>query len=113
MHRAGVVPMAGKRMCPMNEPLRGIRGGMAGRRLLPELLSLVIREGLLERFRALSVFSFDELCGALHREPGYDFSRGNRRRMIRLLIDLLVECGWLEPAPSGDRWSCRRDGIPL
>ena len=80
--------------------------------MLPELLSLVIQEGLLERFRALSVFSFDELCGALHREPGYDFSRGNRRRMIRLLIDLLVECGWLEPARSGDRWSCRRDGTP-
>jgi SAM-dependent methyltransferase len=78
--------------------------------MLPELLSLVIREGLLERFRALSVFGFDELCGALHRDPGYDFSRGNRRRMIRLLVDLLVECGWLETARSGDRWSCRRDG---
>lgn len=99
-------------MSPMPEPLRGIRPGMAGRRLLPELLSLVVREGVLERSRALSVFSFDELCGALHQEPGYDFSRGNRRRMLRLLIDLLVECGWLEPARSGDRWSCRRDGTP-
>ena len=86
---------------------------MAGRRLLPELLSFVVREGVWERCRALSVFGFDEFCGALRREPGYDLSRGNRRRMIRLLIDLLVECGWLEPARSGDRWSCRRDGTPL
>jgi SAM-dependent methyltransferase len=93
----------------MPEPLRGIRQGMPGRRILPELLSLVAREGVLERFRALSVFGVDELCEALQREPGYDFSRGNRRRMIRLLIDLLVERGWLEPARSGDRWSCRRD----
>jgi len=97
-------------MSPMPEPLRGIRRGMPGRRMLPELLSLVAREGVLERSRALSVFGVDELCEALHREPGYDFSRGNRRRMIRLLIDLLVERGWLEPARSGDRWSCRRDG---
>ncbi len=99
-------------MSPMPEPLRGIRPGMAGRRMLPELLSFVVREGVLERFRALSVFGFDELCRALHRDPGYDISRGNRRRMLRLLIDLLVECGWLEPARSGDRWSCRRDGTP-
>ena len=99
-------------MSPMPEPLRGIRPGMAGRRMLPELLSFVVREGVLERFRALSVFGFDELCRALHRDPGYDVSRGNRRRMLRLLIDLLVECGWLEPARSGDRWSCRRDGTP-
>jgi|GEM_PF-1168025 len=98
-------------MSPMPEPLRGVRGGMAGRRMLPELLSLVVREGVLEKFRALPVFGFDELCGALHREPVYDLSRGNRRRMIRLLIDLFVECGWLEPAGTGDRWSCRRDGI--
>ena len=97
-------------MSPMPDPLRGIRPGMPGRRMLPELLSLVVREGVLERSRALSVFSFDELCGALHRKSGYDLSRGNRRRMIRLLIDLLVECGWLEADRSGDRWSCRRDG---
>ena len=99
-------------MSRVPEPLRGIRPGMAGRRMLPEMLSLVVREGVLERIRALSVFGFDDLCGALHREPGYDLSRGNRRRMLRLLIDLLVECGWLEPARSGDRWSCRRDGPP-
>ncbi len=81
--------------------------------MLPELLSFVVREGVLERSRALSVFGVDELCEALHRELGYDFFRGNRRRMLRLLIDLLVERGWLEPTRSGDRWSCRRDGIPL
>jgi len=95
------------------EPMRGIRPGMSGRRILPELLSLVVREGVMERARALSVFGVDELCEALHRELGYDFSRGNRRRMIRLLVDLLVECGWLEVARSGDRWSCRRDVTPL
>jgi SAM-dependent methyltransferase len=98
-------------MARMTELLRGIRPGMAGRRTLPDLLSLVIREGLLERFRALPAFGFDELCEALHREPGYDFSLGNRRRMLRLLVELLVECGWLEPARSGDRWTCRRDGM--
>ena len=94
------------------EPMRGIRPGMSGRRILPELLSLVVREGVMERARGLSVFGVDELCETLHRESGYDFSRGNRRRMIRLLIDLLVECGWMEPDRSGDRWSCRRDGTP-
>ena len=94
------------------EHLRGIRRGMPGRRMLPELLALVVREGVLERSRALSVFGVDELCETLHRESGYDFSRGNRRRMIRLLIDLLVECGWMEPERSGDRWSCRRDRTP-
>jgi len=78
--------------------------------MLPEVLSLVVREGVLERVRALSVFGFDELCGALHRERAFDFSGGNRRRMVRILVDLLVECGWLEPARSGDRWSCRREG---
>jgi hypothetical protein len=57
-------------MPPMPEPLRGIRQGMPGRRMLPELLSLVAREGVLERSRALSVFGVDELCEALHREPG-------------------------------------------
>jgi SAM-dependent methyltransferase len=81
--------------------------------MLPEMLSLVVREGGLERSRALSAFSFDELCGVLHREAGYELSSGNRRRMIRLLIDLLVECGWLEPARSGDRWSCRHNGTHL
>lgn len=80
--------------------------------MLPELLSFVVREGVLGGGRSLSVFGVDELCEALQREPGYDFSRGNRRRMIRLLIDLLVECGWLETARPGNRWSCRRDGIP-
>jgi SAM-dependent methyltransferase len=100
-------------MYPMNEILRGIRPGMPGRRMLPELLALVVREGVLERSRALSVFNLDELCGSLHRELGYDFSRGNRRRMIRLLIDLLVDCGWMEPARYGDRWSCRLHGMHL
>jgi SAM-dependent methyltransferase len=85
---------------------------MSGRRMLPELLSLVVREGVVERARALSVFGMDELCEALRREPGYDFSRGNRRRMVRILVDLLVECGWLEAVRSGDRWSCRRGGTP-
>lgn len=97
-------------MDPLLEPMRGIRPGMSGRRMLPELLSLVVREGVMERARALSVFGVDELCEALHRELGYDVSRGNRRRMIRLLVDLLAECGWLEAARSGNRWSCRRVG---
>lgn len=94
------------------DPLRGIRPGTPGRRVLPDFLSLVVREGMLERIRALSVFDFDELCGALRSAPGYDLSRGNRRRMIRVLVDLLEDCGWLEPVRAGDRWSCRRNGTP-
>lgn len=104
--------MDGNVINPVPEHLRGIRRGMAGRRMLPELLSLTVREGVLERSRALPVFGVDDLCERLHRDAGYVFSHGNRRRMIRLLIDLLVECGWLEPDRSGDRWSCRRDGSP-
>lgn len=112
MSRLEGIPVETRQEVPLLEPMRGIRTGMSGRRMLPELLSLVVREGVVERARALSVFGVDELCEALRREPGYDLSRGNRRRMVRLLVDLLVECGWLEAARSGDRWSCRRGGIP-
>jgi SAM-dependent methyltransferase len=107
------IPVEIRPMDRLLEPMGGIRPGMSGRRILPEMLSLVVREGVMATARALSVFGVDELCEALHRELGYDLSRGNRRRMIRILVDLLVECGWLEAVRSGDRWSCRWDGTPF
>lgn len=99
-------------MISVPEPLRAIRPGMAGRRMLPELLSLVDREGVAHRMRALRAFDLDGLCDALSRGPGYDFSRGNRKRMIRLLADLLTECGWLARIGDGTRWEYRLDGVP-
>lgn len=113
MSRGEEIPVETGQVDTSLEPMRGIRPGMSGRRVLPDVLSLVVREGVMERARALSVFGVDALCEDLHRELGYDFSRGNRRRMIRLLVDLLVECSWLEAVRSGDRWSCRRDGTPV
>ena len=73
--------------------LRDIQGGRVARWLLADILALAEREGVLERVRTLSPVSFEDLCAALRSELGYALDKGNRRRMISLLLDLLAECG--------------------
>jgi SAM-dependent methyltransferase len=67
------------------------------RLLLPEIFDLASREGIFRRLRDVSPFTFDGFCAALEKDPGYDVSGGNRRRMIRVLADLFGEVGWLDP----------------
>jgi len=62
--------------------------------LLSEIFDLASREGIFRRMRETSPFGFENLCRALERDPGYDLSRGNRRRMVAVLLDLVREAGW-------------------
>ena len=82
----------------MNELTRSLqeaqRGGIA-RLLLADIQRLAEREGILERMRKRSPFSREELCADLESKLGYALREGNRGRMIRLLLLLLVECGWV------------------
>ncbi len=81
-----------------------------GRRLLADVLGLAGREGILERIRRLSPVSLDELCAALSSDLGYALDRGNRRRMICLVLDLLRECG--QVSTVGEAWLWRDDAAP-
>ncbi len=82
-------------MGDLTRALREIQHGDVARLLLAEILQLAEREGILERMRRLSPFSCEELYRALQSELGYALSKGNRQRMICLLLNLLSECGWL------------------
>jgi SAM-dependent methyltransferase len=88
-------------------PLRALIPGHAGRVVLPELLALAEREGILDRVRALSPFTVEELCDALAGDLRFDLASGNRRHMILLFVDLLGELKWVKRAGDGDRWACR------
>jgi SAM-dependent methyltransferase len=91
-------------MGDLTRALRKIQDGAVARLLLAEILQLTEREGILERMRRLSSFSYEELCRALQSELGYVLAKGNRRRMIRLLLGLLSECGWLREADGIWLW---------
>jgi len=91
---------------------RALRLGWPGRLLLPDILAFAVREGIVDRILAFPSFGLERLCDALVRELGYDLARGNRRRMIRLLVDLLAECGWLERAGNGASWAFRLAEVP-
>ncbi len=82
-------------MGDLTRALHEIRRGSIARLLLGEILQLAERERILERMRRHSPFSYGELCQALQVELGYTLAKGNRQRMIYLLLDLLSECGWL------------------
>jgi SAM-dependent methyltransferase len=84
--------------------LREIQRGCVARLLLADILDLAEREGILERVRKLSPVSFEELCAALRAELGYALDRGNRRRMISLLLSLLAECWRVKEADGTWRW---------
>lgn len=91
-------------MGDLTQALREIRRGAVARLLLAEILQLAEREGILERTRRLSPFSCEELCQALQLELGYALAKGNRQRMVCLLLDLLAECGSLREEEGVWRW---------
>ncbi len=94
------------------EKYGALRLGWVGRLLLPDILSLAVREGIVDRIQAFRSFGIEDLCDALVGDLGYDLARGNRRRMIRLLLDVLTECGWLEKAKAGSTWAFRLAAVP-
>jgi SAM-dependent methyltransferase len=89
---------------PIPEPLLALKPGQAGRVLLPEVVALAEREGILGVIRSLPSFTFDKLCDALSRECALDLGDESRRRMVRLLVDLLREVRWLRRSGDGDGW---------
>ena len=97
-------------MGDLTQALREIRHGAVARLLLAEILQLAEREGILERMWRRSPFSCEELCQALHTELGYALAKGNRQRMICLLLDLLSECGWLREEEGV--WLWNRENSP-
>lgn len=99
-------------MGDVTEALTRIRHGAVARLLLPEVLHVVEREGILARMRRLSGFSQADLCRVLESELGYVLEQGNRRRMIGLLLGLLRECGWVREAGGVWEWG-RGDSPPI
>jgi SAM-dependent methyltransferase len=92
----------------MNElrcALREIHGGAVAKRLLADILRWAERDGVLERMRRLSPFTEAALCDSLESDLGYALGTGNRQRMIRLLLRLLGECGWVREADGTWVWT--------
>lgn len=87
------------------DDLRFLREGPAVRAILPEILQLAREEGILDRLRRISPFAFEELCAVLRAELGYAIPSGNRQRMVRVLLDILSECGWLRRESGLWRWT--------
>ena len=85
-------------MGDLTQALTEIRNGSVARLLLADVLDMAEREGILQRMRRLSPFSRADLCQALESHLGYALEKGNRQRMICLLLDLLRECGWVREA---------------
>jgi SAM-dependent methyltransferase len=84
--------------------LREIQDGSVARRVLGDVLRLAQREGILDRVRMLSPFSLEELCGVLRVDAGYVLDKGNRLRMICLLLSLLQECRVVTSADGRWQW---------
>jgi SAM-dependent methyltransferase len=85
-------------MSDLTQALSQIRNGTVARLLLAEILELTEREGILERMRELCRFTDEELCRVLQSDLGYALGKGNRQRMICLLLNILRECGWVRDA---------------
>jgi SAM-dependent methyltransferase len=97
-------------MGDLTEALTRIRKGTVARLLLPEILHLAEREGILAQMQRLPRFSQADLCQVLQSDLGYVLEQGNRRRMIGLLLSLLRECGWVGEA--GGVWQWSQDDSP-
>ncbi|HSB78871.1 MAG TPA: class I SAM-dependent methyltransferase [Candidatus Methylomirabilis sp.] len=90
--------------------LTHIRNGSVARLLLTEVLQMAEQEGILERMRKLSRFTCEDLCRVLQSDLGYALDKGNRQRMISLLVRILRECGWVRAA--GGEWMWGLDDSP-
>ena len=86
--------------------------GIFVRFLLPEVLELASKEGIIQRIRNLSPFSFDGLCAVLKKDLGYVISTGNRRRMIAVFLDILSESGLCKREEGKWRWVSRKGNEP-
>lgn len=91
----------------LHEALRGMIPGRAARALMPELVRFAEAEGIAPTMRALGAFTVDDLCAALEADPGYALSRGNRARMIRLLVELFAETKRVVRDGADGRWRWR------
>jgi SAM-dependent methyltransferase len=74
------------------------------RLLLRDILAMAEKEGILDQLRRRSPVAFPDLCAGLEADLGYALGQGNRRRMLRLLLALLAECGWVEEGADTWRW---------
>lgn len=89
-------------MGDLTQALTQIRNGTVARLLLTEVLQMAEREGILERMQRLSRFTCEDLCRVLQSDLGYALEKGNRQRMVCLLLNILRECGWVRAA--GEVW---------
>jgi SAM-dependent methyltransferase len=92
-------------MGDLTRALREAQSGTVARLLLADILQLAEREGIIERIHRLSPFSWEGLCRFLQSDLGYALEKGNRQRMIWLLLRLLCECGWVREEDGVWRWS--------
>ena len=86
---------------------KAFEDGIVTRFLLPEILELASKEGIIQRIMNLSPFSFDDFCTALQKDLGYVIPMGNRRRMIAVFLDILNELGLCVREEGMWRWVSR------
>lgn len=93
------------------EDQRSMRENSPVRRILPQILRLAEEEGILDRMKSITPFAFEDLCRVLARDLGYSIDSGNRRRMIRVLLDILSECGSLRREGECWQWAPDRSAV--
>jgi len=74
---------------------------LLGRSLLQKylthrLLRFVDEQGIVRLLSDMQRFDIEDIAAALQLELGYNLQDGTRYRMVKLLIDLLFECDFLE-----------------
>jgi SAM-dependent methyltransferase len=90
--------------------LRGSQDGRVSSLVLADILMLAESEGILYCIRKSSPCSLEGLGAILQSDLGYVLDKGNRRRMICLLLNLLHETGQVKR--ERDRWRWESDAMP-